>query len=169
MILETIALIIVSIIFLVGLVLVALALPGGTFVIVAGAALYNLITWSWSVSLQTLFLMLGIALLAELVEFVFGVYGAKRHGLSNWTTLGFIVGLIAGVIVGVPVPVFGSVLGLFIGAFLGAFVFALIEKGDFQRALKAGLAAFVTGITSILIKLALAVVMIVIFVLALFY
>jgi hypothetical protein len=169
MILETIALIIVSIIFLIGLVLVALALPGGTFVIVAGAALYNLITWSWEVSLQTLIIMLAIALVAELIEFVFGVYGAKRHGLSNWTTFGFIAGLIAGVIVGVPVPVFGSVLGLFAGAFLGAFVFAFLEKRDFKKALRAGFAAFVTGITSIFIKLSLAVIMIVVFVLALFY
>lgn len=169
MIQEALALIIVSIIFLIGLVLVALALPGGTFVILAGAAVYNLITWSWSVSLQTLIIMLGIAFVAELIEFVFGVYGAKRHGLSNWTTLGFIAGLIVGVIVGVPVPVFGSVLGLFAGAFLGAFLFALIEKGDVKKSLKAGLAAFVTGITSIFIKLSLAVVMIVVFVLALFY
>ncbi|MBD3304274.1 DUF456 family protein [Candidatus Woesearchaeota archaeon] len=163
MILETIALIIVSIIFLIGLVLVALYLPGGTFVIVGGALLYNLITWSWAVSKKIILVLFGIAVLAELIEFVFGVYGAKRHGLSNWTTLGFIVGLIIGAFIGLPVPIFGSVLGAFFGAFLGAFVFSLIEKGDVQKSLKAGLAAFVTGITSILIKLTLAVIMIVIF------
>lgn len=169
MILETLALIIVSFIFLVGLVLVALALPGGTFVILGGAALYNLITWSWSVSLQTLIILLGIALVAELIEFVFGVYGAKRHGLSNWVTLGFIAGLIAGAVVGLPVPVFGSILGVFVGAFVGAFVFALIEKGDVKKSLRAGLAAFVTGFTSIIIKLALALGMIAVFVFAVIY
>ena len=168
MILETIALIIVSIIFLVGLIIAALGLPG-TFVVLAGAVIYNLITWSWSVSLQTLFILLGIALLAELIEFVFGLVGAKVFRMSGWTTFGFIAGLILGAIVGVPVPILGSVLGMLLGSFLGAFIFSYAEKHDFKKSLKAGIGAFVTGISSIILKLALAVVMVVVFFLALFY
>lgn len=168
MILEIIALVFVSLIFLLGLVLVALHLPG-TFVIVAGAALYNLITWSWSVSLQTLFILLGIALLAELIEFLFSLWGAKKFKMSRWATAGFIAGLIVGAIVGLPIPIFGSVLGMLLGSFLGAFIFSYAEKHDFKKSLKAGIGAFVTGISSIILKLALAVVMVVIFFLALFY
>ncbi|MBW3005056.1 DUF456 domain-containing protein [Candidatus Woesearchaeota archaeon] len=163
MILEIIAIIIVSLVFLAGLVLVALHLPGGTFVILAGAALYNLITWSWSVSLQTLIILFGIALLAEVIEFLFGIWGAKKFKMSNWATFGFITGLIIGAVVGFPVPILGSLVGMLVGGFLGAFIVSYIEKQNFEKSLKAGFGAFVTGITSILVKLALAVVMMLVF------
>ncbi len=167
MILEVIALIIASLVFLVGLIIAALGLPG-TFVILAGAILYNLITWSWSISFEILFILLGLAILAELIEFIFGLLGAKIFKMSGWTTFGFIAGLIIGAIVGVPIPVIGSVIGMLVGGFLGAFIVSYIEKNNFKKSLKAGFGAFVIGIGSILLKLVLAVIMIVIFYVTLF-
>ena len=167
MILEIIALIIVSLVFLVGLIIAALGLPG-TFVILAGAILYNLITWSWTISLEILFILFALALLAELIEFIFGLLGAKIFKMSGWTTFGFIAGLIIGAIIGVPVPIIGSVLGMLLGGFLGAFIVSYIEKNNFKKSLKAGFGAFVTGIGSIMLKLVIAVIMIVIFYLQLF-
>ena len=162
MILEIVALIIASLVFLVGLIIAALGLPG-TFVILAGAIIYNLITWSWSISFEILAILFALALLAELIEFIFGLLGAKIFKMSGWTTFGFIAGLLIGAIIGVPIPIIGSVLGMLVGGFLGAFIVSYIEKNNFKKSLKAGFGAFVTGIGSIMLKLVIAVIMIVIF------
>ena len=162
MILEIVALIIASLVFLVGLIIAALGLPG-TFVILAGAIIYNLITWSWSISFEILAILFALALLAELIEFIFGLLGAKIFKMSGWTTFGFIAGLLIGAIIGVPIPIIGSVIGMLVGGFLGAFIVSYIEKNNFKKSLKAGFGAFVTGIGSIVLKLVIAVIMIVIF------
>ena len=162
MILEIVALIIASLVFLVGLIIAALGLPG-TFVILAGAIIYNLITWSWSISFEILAILFALALLAELIEFIFGLLGAKIFKMSGWTTFGFIAGLLIGAIIGVPIPIIGSVIGMLVGGFLGAFIVSYIEKNNFKKSLKAGFGAFVTGIGSIMLKLVIAVIMIVIF------
>ncbi|MBW3002033.1 DUF456 domain-containing protein [Candidatus Woesearchaeota archaeon] len=162
MILEIVAIIVVSLVFLVGLILAALGLPGA-FVVFAGAVLYNLITWSWTLSFEMLGILLGLAILAEVIEFVFGLLGAKVFKMSHWTTFGFIAGLIIGAIVGVPIPIIGSVVGMLVGGFLGAFIVSYIEKQNLKKSLKAGFGAFVTGIGSIMLKLVIVVIMIVIF------
>ena len=163
MILETIALIIVSIIFLIGLFMALFGIPFGTFVIVGGALLYDLITWSWAVSQKVLLILIGIAVLAELIEFLFGLWGAKKFKMTRLTTFGFITGLIVGAVVGLPVPILGTVLGMLVGGFLGAFIFSYIEKQNFEKSLKAGIGAFITGLGSIILKFSLAVVMVVVF------
>ena len=162
MILEIVALIIASLVFLVGLIIAALGLPG-TFVILAGAIIYNLITWSWSIPFEILAILFALALLAELIEFIFGLLGAKIFKMSGWNTFGFIAGLLIGAIIGVPIPIIGSVIGMLVGGFLGAFIVSYIEKNNFKKSLKAGFGAFVTGIGSIVLKLVIAVIMIVIF------
>jgi uncharacterized protein YqgC (DUF456 family) len=163
MILEVIALVVVSIVFLIGLFMALFGIPFGTFVILGGALLYDLITWSWAVSQKIILVLLGIAVLAELIEFLFSLLGAKVFKMTRWTTVGFIVGLIIGAVVGLPVPILGSVLGMLVGGFLGAFIFSYVEKHNFEKSLKAGIGAFITGLGSIILKFSLAVVMVVVF------
>ena len=167
MILETIALIVVSIVFLLGVILTALGLPG-TFAVFAGAILYNLITWSWAISLKILLVILGVSVLAEIIEFVFSAWGSKRLKLSNKAMIGMIIGSIIGGIIGFPVFLIGSVIGVMVGAFIGAFVFSYFEQRSFRKALKAGIGGFITRIGVIVMKFILALLMIVIFFLELF-
>jgi len=166
MILEIIAVIIASLVVLVGLVITLFGLPG-TFVVFSAAIIYDLITWSWGVSKLALVVLLVIALLGELLEWVFTLYGAKKFKTSTFAIIGLIIGTIAGAIIGVPIPIIGSVVGALLGAFIGAFVFSYIEHRRFQKSMEAGIGAFLTRIGIIFMKLFLAVVMAVIFYLAL--
>lgn len=166
MILEILAVILASIVVLVGLVITLFGLPG-TFVVLSAAVIYDLVTWSWAASKFTLVVLLAIALLGELFEWVFTLYGAKKFKTSNFAIIGLIVGTIAGAIIGVPVPIIGSVIGALLGAFIGAFVFSYIEHRRFQKSMEAGIGAFLTRIGVIFMKLFLAIIMAVIFYLAL--
>jgi len=168
MILETIALIVAIIFFLAGLIVSVFGI-GGTFLVFAGAALYNLITWSWTVHEWTLGILLFIAVLGEILEWVLSVYGGKKAGMSNWTLVGFILGAIVGLFVGVPILLIGPVVGAFIGAFVGAFLFSFVENKDLSKAFNAGIRAFLTRLGVSIMKIALALIMIVIFFLSVFF
>ncbi|MBW2994089.1 DUF456 domain-containing protein, partial [Candidatus Woesearchaeota archaeon] len=116
MIAQIIALLLSGLLFLVGVILSIFGI-GGTFLVFAGAVLYNLITWSWAVNEWTLGILLFIAVLGEILEWVFTVYGGKKAGMSNWTLVGFILGTIAGMILGFPLVLIGPVIGAFVSAF----------------------------------------------------
>lgn len=167
MILGAFAFIIASIVILIGLVAALFGLPG-TFIVLAAAVIYDLITWSWGISKFALIVLLCIALLGELLEWVFTYYGAKKFKTSNFAIIGLIIGTIVGAIIGVPVPIIGSVIGALLGAFIGAFVFSYVEHRRLQKSMEAGFGAFLTRIGVIFMKLFLAVIMAVIFYLALF-
>ena len=167
MILEIIALIISALFFLAGIIITIFGIAG-SFVVLLGAVLYDVITWSWQISPRTLLILLGIACLGEIFEWVFSVYGAKKFKMSNISIIGFIIGTIVGAIIGVPIPIIGSIIGAFIGAFLGAAIFSFIELHDVQKALKAGIGAFVTRIGVMIMKLFLIMIMLVIFYFAVF-
>jgi len=66
-------------------------------------------------------------------------------------------------ILGFPLVLIGPVIGAFVGAFLGAFIFSLIEKKNFDKALQAGLGAFLTRIGVSIMKIILALIMIALF------
>ena len=141
-----------------GILITPLGMPG-TFVVFAGAAVYDLITWSSAISFQMLGILAGIAVIGEILEYIIGIKAAKKHGASRAGVIGAIAGGIIGAIVGVPVFIIGSLIGLFIGAFLGAFIVELFVKKKAGKAFEAGLGAFYGRAGAILVKSLLAVVM----------
>ena len=162
-----IALVVLIAFCLVGLVLTPLGLPG-TFIILAGAVAYNLIQWAMALSLSALGVLLGIALIGEVLEYVLSVKLASQRGASNPAIWGAVIGGILGAIVGTPMPIVGSVVGLFIGVFLGAFLVELVVQKDGARALKSAIGAFYGRVGAILTKSLLGVVMIIIIFAAIF-
>lgn len=124
-----------------GLVLIPLGMPG-TFVILAGACVYNLIHWSMEISLPVLAGLFALAIFGEVVEFVLGVKLARRRGTSRSAVIGAIVGGIAGTFAGIPVPVLGPVIGLFAGVFLGALLVELALRKDPAAAFSSAAGAF---------------------------
>lgn len=159
-----IALIAAAILLAAGIAITPLGLPG-TFVVLAGALLYNMITWSMGVGLGVLLLILGMAILGEILEYALGMKVAKKHGASKAGIIGAVVGGIIGAVVGVPVFLIGSLIGLFIGAFAGAFAVELLVKRSPSKAFHAGLGAFYGRAGAILVKSLLAVVMAIIIIL----
>jgi uncharacterized protein YqgC (DUF456 family) len=92
-----------------------------------------------------------------LLDWIAGVYGAKKLGASRWGMLGAFVGMIVGVIV-------GTIPGLIIGPLIGAVVFELLAGKKSGMALKAGFGTFLGFLAGVVMKFGLGIVMIAVFV-----
>lgn len=148
------------IVLVVGLAIIPFGLPG-TVLIAADAAAYGYFTHWHRLSLTAVAVMIGLAILSEVVDNLLGVAGAKKHGSSKWGMLGAFVGSIAGAIVGVPIPLVGSVVGAFLGMFLGAFAVEYYLQRDTLRAARAGWGAFLGKVAATVFKLALGMALVV--------
>lgn len=153
------AFILLGVLCILGLIATPLGLPG-TFVILAGAVLFNLVQWKMAISLWVLVLLLALAVAGEILEYWLGVRLAARRGASGAAIAGAIVGGLIGAFAGVPVPVIGSVIGLFLGVFLGALFVELLLQKNFSRAWKAATGAFYGRAGAILVKSMLGVAMV---------
>jgi uncharacterized protein YqgC (DUF456 family) len=118
---------------LVSLPLTAVGLPG-TWAFIAGACLWKSFDPAASVSWTALFVALGLALVAEALEWTLATRYAERYGGSRRAGWGALLGGIVGAVVGVPIPVVGSIVGSFAGAFLGALAAEYTVHGEHERA-----------------------------------
>lgn len=103
------------------------------------------ITWT------AVFVLIGVALVGEIVEFVAGAAGAAKQGASRravvLSLVGAAVGSIVGISVGLPVPVIGpfvmALLGGACGAFAGAYIGEYWKGRTDDERVAAGKGAFV--------------------------
>jgi len=140
-----------------GLVLVPLGLPG-LWIMVAGVVGYGWLTAFRSVGVATIAIVLGLALLGEVIEAWLGFRFARTFGGSRRSAWGALVGGIVGAVMGVPVPVVGSVIGAFVGSFAGAALFEYSLSRTPETAVRAGWGAVVGRATAAAAKIALGVV-----------
>ncbi len=139
----------------------------GNFIILADSILFGWYDGFTEVTLKILVILLALALLGELVEFIVGILGAKKYKSSNKAIVGSIVFGIIGGILGIPFFFgIGAVIGAFIGAFVGAFLVEYFLEKNVDRAVKSGWGAFIGRIAGTFFKGALGVAMIVIVVVA---
>ena len=104
-----------------GLVAVVLGLPG-TWIILGASTLYGWLTDFSVISVQLLFGLFLLAAVAEALDIVAGLWGARRYGGSRKAMIGTLIGGLLGAIALTPMLFgFGSILGAFFGAFAGAF------------------------------------------------
>lgn len=162
-----IAIVVLILFCLAGLVLIPLGMPG-TFVILAGAGIYNLLRWSMVVSLPILALLLALAVAGEILEYILGIKLSQKRGTSGPAVIGAIVGGIAGTFAGVPVPVIGPVIGLFAGVFLGAFLIEFLLKKELSLAFRSAIGAFYGRLGAVFAKTVAGAAMIVILFLSIF-
>ena len=145
-----------------GLISHVFGLPGN-FIILGASFLVAWYGGFHDLTVTTLIVLLGLALVGELVEFVFGIYGAKRYKSSNKAIIGSIIFGIAGGVIGLPFFLgVGAVIGAFIGAFAGAFLVDLYLEQNVDRAMKSGWGAFIGRVGGTVSKAALGMAMIVI-------
>jgi len=96
------------------------------------------LSWTW------LLVIVGLAVLGEVVESLLGLVVVARRGGTRWGVIGSFVGGIAGVILGGPIaPPFGSLLFGFIGAFAGAAAGEYLRTQRGGEAVRVGFWAFV--------------------------
>ena len=141
----------------------------GNFVIVVLTILYCLVgrfahfPWWW------ILVLLGIAILGEILEFLLGTFTNVRFGASKWGVLGAFIGGLSGSIAGTAaLPVIGTILGAIIGAFSLSFLFEHMHRSDVRKSLKAGYGASLGIILARSVKILLGIGMIVILVILLF-
>jgi uncharacterized protein len=137
-----------------GLLLVPLGLPG-LWVMVLGVIGYGWLTGFHAVGVATIAVVVGLALVGEIIEWWLGFWFAERYGGSRRAGWGALVGGIVGAIVGVPVPVVGSVIGAFVGSFAGAAVFEYTRLRSPGVALRAGWGAVLGRAAAAALKMAL--------------
>lgn len=129
-----------------------LGLPGN-WLIVGAAALYAWLLPEESraaIGWPTVGVMTGLAVLAEVAEFVASAAGVKKLG-GSWTgavfaLMGSMFGAIAGIFVGLPIPIVGSLVAALLfgglGALAGAVVGESLRGQSFDDSLRIGQAAF---------------------------
>jgi len=97
---------------------------------------------------------------AMALDFMAGVLGAKRVGASKEALIGSVLGALGGL--------FFGLIGIFVGPFIGAFIGEYIARGKLGDAGKVGIGTWLGIVAGAVVKIATAVMMIVIFAFAYF-
>ncbi len=120
---------------------------------------FAVVGWQW-------WIVLGVLLVVgEILEAFLGFAVVAKKGAAKWGAFGAFAGGIAGAILGTSViPVLGSVIfGLF-GAFAGAVVAEYILYSRMEEALRTGFWAFIGKLWAYFAKFAIAMAVLVIFI-----
>jgi len=130
----------------------AVGLPGN-WVLLVLAVIYAWITHFARLGWVALGIMAGLAVLAEVLEFVTGLTWTAAKGVTRRGTFGaFFGGLVGGVLGGAAAPPLGAVVGAFAGTFAGAAILEYSAEKKTAAALHAGRAAFIGKIVATAIK-----------------
>jgi uncharacterized protein YqgC (DUF456 family) len=125
-----------------GLISIMFGLPGN-FIILAGSILYGWYDGFKEITTKVIILLVVLAVLGEVLEFILGIAGAKRQKASKSAIIGSILGGIVGAIVGASFLLgIGSIIGAFVGAFAGAFLAEFLRGKGLNQALQSGRGAF---------------------------
>jgi uncharacterized protein len=134
------------------------ALPGTLFVlagIVLGAWIDDFTRVGWGV----LTVVIVLAVLAWVLDYVAGLMGARKVGASRQALVGAALGTVAGLFMGLIGVLFMPLVGAAIGEYLA--------RRDQQRALKVGVATWLGIMAGLVSKVVIAFMMIGVFVAAL--
>ena len=93
-----------------------------------------------------------LTFMVTLLDYILPILGAKKYGASRQGIWGAVIGMLIGMLF---FPPLGIVFGLLIGAFVGE----IMAGKEHSQALRAGLATFLGSLTSMVVKLVLAIVM----------
>lgn len=146
---------------LVGSLMTILGLSGN-FVIVGLGLIHALITGFDPISWQLLLVLLGMAILGEVIESVLGVAYVAKKGATRYGVVGAFLGGLLGAAAGsAVVPVIGTIVGSFLGAFAGAVAGEYYREQRTEESLRVGFHAFIGKMLASGAKFALAVAMIV--------
>jgi uncharacterized protein YqgC (DUF456 family) len=139
------------------LLLIFLGLPG-TWAIIAIVALWSFWTDSLYFGWSFFFLLIGLAGLGELVEFIAGYYGAKRFGGSSKGSIGGIIGALVGGFMCAPIFFgLGALPGALAGGFAGCFLMEKIHGAGSMPAAKAALGATLGRFGGFVVKLSIGI------------
>ena len=143
-----------------GLLGVVLPLLPGTPLLFGGMLLAAWLDGFAHVGPGLIALLGALAVAAWLIDYVAAAWGVRRTGASGLAMAGAAIGAVVGVL--------GGIAGLLLGPVIGAVCGELIARRDHRTATRAGVAAGVAFVVGTVAKLALAIAMLGIFVVAMF-
>lgn len=135
------------------------ALPGVPM-LMAGLWLAAWIDDFERVGALTLWLLFVLTVVAVIVDFLAGMLGAKRVGASPQAIWGSLIGSVVGLVFGL--------LGLLMGPFVGAVIGELMARSNGLRATEVGVATWIGLLIGTVVKLAITVIMLGVFLFAWF-
>src|SRR5512145_202035 len=144
--------IVVGLLFVAGLVGSVVPWMPGPLFIVAGAVLWAVATDFQTLGWGRLAVLVALAALSFLLDFLAGALGARRYGASRWGVVGAIVGAIVGLFLG---P-----LGLILGCVVGAVAGELLRGAGLEGGVRSGLGALVGLLAGLVADLVLSMTMI---------
>jgi uncharacterized protein YqgC (DUF456 family) len=131
----------------------------GTLLVLAGIVVGAWIDDFTRVGWGTLGVVVALAIIAWVLDYVAGLLGAKKAGASGLALVGAAIGTVAGLFMGFVGVLFMPLVGAAIGEF--------IARRDQLRALHVGVATWLGILAGLLAKVVLAFMMIGVFVIAL--
>ena len=140
------------------LLLIPFGLPG-TWVIVAAAVGFNVLTGGERIGTVSLVLVTAMAIVGEVLEFSLTGRYTRKYGGSRRAGWGAIIGGIVGAIVGVPLPIVGSMIGAFVGAFVGALVAEYSREANAANATRVATGALIGRVVAAAMKVAIGLAM----------
>ena len=143
---------------LVSLLLIPLGLPG-TWLMVAAAVGFNLLTGGERIGLVSLIVVGALAVVGEVLEFSLSGRYTRKYGGSRRAGWGAILGGIVGAVVGVPVPIVGSMVGAFVGAFAGALVAEYSREANASAATRVATGALLGRVAAAAMKVGIGLAM----------
>lgn len=145
-----------------GLAIVIVNLPG-LWVMALAAAVYAVLTSLSLITPKVLLLLLGLALVAEIIDVFAAGAGAKRAGASRRGLIGAIVGgMLGGFIFSFILPLIATLAGVCLGTFLGALIAELSAGKEVGQSVRIGVNATAGRLIGTLCKLSFGAVMLLI-------
>ncbi len=139
-----------------GVALTVIRLPG-TWLIVVTAAGYGWYGDWHAISLLTVGVLIGIAMVGEVGEFLASMLTAKKAGASTRAMWGAFIGGFAGMFIfTIPLPLIGTIIGAVVGCFLGAVIGELTAHNDLGKGARVGKAAAIGYILGMAFKITIA-------------
>jgi len=146
-----------------------LGLPG-TWLLAADAFLFRLLMGPDLIDYHTVIILGFMALLAEVLELVTAVQGARSGPPVRGAAAASIVGAFAGGLAGAPVLFgLGAIPGMAIGAWLAVFTVALAGGVTFSSASRTALGAMTGRIKGTALKMIVAVAMVAVIIISLVF
>ena len=144
------------VLFAVGLIGAVVPLLPGTTIILAAAIIHRIMLGpEKSVGWRTIAILAVLTLATYALDFLSGYFGAKYFGATKWGMFGAMIGALVGV--------FFGFIGLFVGPVIGAIAGEFIAGKQLVDAGRAGWGSLLGNFAGMLGKLAIALVMIVLF------
>ncbi len=175
--LAVIGTVIFVIVLLLGFLAVLVGLPG-TILILVASVVYSACTGFEMIPWWMLLILLGLTVTAEVADSILSAIGAKRYGTSTKGQLTAIAGGVIGAIIGgsaspllgaiglaggpvasVALVLGGPIVGSFLGGFGGAWLYEVWAGRGSDDAVRAGWGAIVGRTIGVLLKCAIAGVM----------